>query len=412
MSKFFITTPIYYVNSQPHLGHAYTTLAADVLARYHRLKGDKVWFLTGTDEHGAKIAAAAELAGKNPKQFVDEISVLYRNYWDRLSISYDQFIRTTDLEHEQSVKIFIKKLQKVGAIYESEYQGLYCVGCEKFIKPSDLIEGKCPDHGTFPQQLKERNYFFKLTDYLPRIKDLITRDEIKIQPLEKKNEALGLITQGLEDFSLSRESVKWGIPMPGQSKQVIYVWVEALLNYISAVGYGRDAELFKAWWPANLHLMAKDILKFHAIYWPALLLAAGEKLPQNLFVHGYFTVNGVKMSKTRGNVIDVGELIDKYGVDATRYLLLSAFSFEQDGDIRAEQFLEKYNADLANNLGNLVSRVSQMVEKYFEGELPAVDIEIEYDLEKIQRSIEQLQFDKAIMGIQAIITQANQLIEK
>ncbi len=411
MSKFYITTPIYYVNDQPHLGHAYTTVAADVLARYHRLKGDDVFFLTGTDEHGAKIAQSAAKAGLEPQQFVDQISQKYKDTWQALQISHDHFVRTTDPQHQQSVQAFIKKLMDQGAIYEGQYAGLYCVGCEKFIKENELVDGRCPDHGTAPELIKEKNYFFKLTDYLDKLKYLISKDELKILPEEKKNEALGLIEQGLEDISISRSSVKWGIPLPNDPQQVIYVWVDALLNYISAIGYGRDSANFQKWWPADLHLMAKDILKFHAIFWPALLLAAGERLPKTIFAHGFFTINGEKMSKTKGNVINPNDLIKKFGSDATRYLLLSQFSFSQDGDLKIANFAEKYNADLANNLGNLVSRVANMIERYFDGQLPDLEIETEYDLEKVNRYLENFQFDKALAEVQAIIARANQCIE-
>ncbi len=411
MSKFYLTTPIYYINAKPHLGHAYTTIAADILARYHRLKGDDVWFLTGTDEHGDKIAEAAALAKQEPQEFADKTSQLYKDAWKNLNISNDQFIRTTDEEHKESVEIFMQKLLDKGAIYKGDYEGLYCTGCEKFIKEEELVDGQCPDHQKAPDKIKEKNYFFKLSDYLAQVKTLIENNTIKILPEEKKNEVLGLFKQGLEDFSVSRESVEWGIPMPGDEQQKIYVWIEALQNYISALGYGRDEENFKKLWPANLHLMAKDIIKFHAVYWPAMLIAAGERPPKTIFAHGFFTVNGQKMSKTLGNVLDTNDLIEEFGVDATRYLLMSQFSFERDGDIKEEMFIEKYNSDLANNLGNLVSRVANMIDKYFDGVLPEVDIEVGYDLEKVNRFIENYQFDKALTEIQAIISRANQVIE-
>lgn len=412
MSKHYLTTPIYYVNAWPHLGHAYTTLAADILARYYRLKGDEVLFLTGTDEHGAKIQQAADKAGKAPQIFVDEVSSRYKAVWEKLNISYDQFIRTTDAEHIASVQKFMERLQERKALYLEEYSGLYCVGCEKFITEKDLVDGKCPDHGTAPEKIKEKNYFFKLKEYLPFVKQLIEKDEIKILPQEKKNEVLGLFKQELEDFSLSRQNVTWGIPMPFDTAQTVYVWVDALINYISAVGYGRDEVKYKKWWPADLHLMAKEILKFHAVYWPAMLMAAGEKLPHEIFVHGYFTVNGEKMSKTKGNVLDPVAMVEKFGADATRYLLMSQFPFERDGDIKAEQFMEKYNSDLANNLGNLVSRVSQMIEKFFNGEVPEFEIEVDYDLEKINRLLEELQFSRALEEMWKIISTANQMIEE
>jgi len=361
MKKILITTPIYYVNDKPHIGHAYTTLAADVLTRFFRAQGKEVFFLTGTDEHGAKIADSAEKSGKSPKEFCDEISDLFKKSWENLNIKYDYFVRTTDKRHEEAVKKFIEKLKEKDAIYEKEYEGLYCVGCEKFLTEKELVDGICPDHKTKPEIISEKNYFFKLKDYLKEIENLIRKNKLEIGPEHIKNEVLGLLKQGLDDFSISRqkERVKWGIDLPFDNNQIIYVWVDALLNYISAVGYGDNKKEFKKWWEDAriVHLLGKDILKFHAIYWPAMLLAVGEKIPEQEFIHGFFTINGQKMSKTLGNVIDSNKIVEKFGVDATRYLLLSQFPFGQDGDIKQEKFIEKYNSDLANGLGNLVARV-------------------------------------------------------
>ena len=375
--RFYITTPIYYVNDKPHIGHAYTTIAADVLARWHRLEGDEVFFLTGTDEHGAKVAQSAEELKKTPQQLCDENSKKFKQAFKNLNIDYSYFIRTTDQRHKEAVAKFMQKLWKNGEgdIYEGTYEGLYCTGCENFLTEKELIDGKCPNHLKAPEKIKEKNYFFKLEKYLPQVRELIEKDEIKIRPEDKKKETLGLFKQGLEDFSLSRERVKWGIPLPFDQSQVTYVWVEALQNYISAIGYGDNQKEFEKWWVETgpLHLMAKDILKFHCVYWPALLLAAGEKPPKEIFVHGFFTINGQKMSKSLGNVIDPEELVKKYGADATRYLLLAQFPFGQDGDIKAEKFDEQFNADLANGLGNLVSRVLNLVVKYNESKVPERD---------------------------------------
>ncbi|MDO8668764.1 MAG: methionine--tRNA ligase [Candidatus Buchananbacteria bacterium] len=375
MKKFYITTPIYYVNDKPHIGHAYTTIAADVLARYHRLKGDEVFFLTGTDEHGSKVAESAQAANKSPQEFCDENSAKFQMVWDRLNISHNNFLRTTSLQHKQGVEKFLNKLKESGSIYESDYQGLYCTGCERFITEKELLDGLCPDHKKAPEVLKEKNYFFKLKDYLPQIAKLINSGELMILPENKKNEVLGLIKQGLDDFSISRESVKWGIKIPFNDSQITYVWVEALQNYITGIGYGADEENFNKFWPADIHLMAKDIIKFHALYWPAMLLAAGLPLPKVIFAHGFFTIDGEKMSKTLGNVIDPEALVDEFGSDAVRYLLLSQFPFGADGDVKAGNFVIQYNSDLANGLGNLTSRVLSMAEKYFDGVVPEKDFE-------------------------------------
>lgn len=288
LKKFYITTPIYYVNDKPHIGHAYTTIAADVLARYYRQKEYDVFFLTGTDEHGAKVAESAKEAGLGPQAFTDQNSELFKQVFNELHISNDYFIRTTDKRHEESVKKFIQRLYDQKDIYEGKYEGLYCIGCEKFMTEKELVDGMCPDHSKPPEKVSEKNYFFKLSKYLPKVKELIEKNKIKVQPEERKNEVLGLFKQGLDDFSVSREKVEWGIPLPFDEKQKTYVWVEALQNYISAIGYGDNEQEFKKWWPANVHIMAKDIIKFHAIYWPAMLIAAGEKSPKTIYVHGFF----------------------------------------------------------------------------------------------------------------------------
>jgi len=409
--KFYITTPIYYVNDKPHIGHAYTTIAADVLARYYRQKEYDVFYLTGTDEHGAKVAESAVEAGQKPQAFADQNSELFRKSFNELNISNDYFIRTTDKRHEESVRKFMQKLFDQGDIYEGTYEGLYCVGCEKFITDKELVDGLCPDHKKPPAKVKEKNYFFKLSKYLPQIKELIAKDKILVRPEGRKNEVLGFFKQGLEDFSVSREKVKWGIALPFDDRQKTYVWVEALQNYISAVGYGDNKEDFAKWWPAEVHLMAKDIIKFHAIYWPALLIAAGEKPPQQVYVHGFFSLDGKKMSKSLGNVIDPSELIKEFGVDATRYLLLSQFPFGQDGDIKRSLFKEKYNADLANNLGNLVSRVLNMIEKYCDGKIPK-QVPSPVYLKSIKERIEDLKFDQALKEVWQAIAKVNQTIDE
>ena len=377
-SRFFVTTPIYYVNDKPHIGHAYTTIAADVLARFHRMNGEETFFLTGTDEHGSKVAQTAEKLGKNPQQLCDENVSFFKEAWKNLNVSYDYFVRTTDSRHEKAVQKLLNELNRATTddgqkvVYPGEYSGLYCVGCEKFITEKELVNGLCPEHQKKPEKVSEKNYFFRLSSYLERVEKLILENKLTVLPEERKNETLGLLKQGLEDFSISREKVSWGIPLPFDPKQNAYVWVDALPNYISAVGYGDDPEQFKKWWKDAyvVHLIGKDILKFHAIFWPAMLKAVGEKLPDVIFVHGYFTIKGRKMSKTLGNVVDPNFLVEKYGTDATRYLLLTQFPFGQDGDIGERRLDEKYNSDLANDLGNLVSRVIKMVKSYCEGKIP------------------------------------------
>jgi methionyl-tRNA synthetase len=400
MSKFYITTPIYYVNDKPHIGHAYTTIAADVLARYHRLAGDEVFSLTGTDEHGAKVAESADRAGKTPQEFCDENSAKFQLLWDRLDIANDYFIRTTSDYHKIGVAAFLNRLHEAGAIYEGEYQGLYCTGCENFITEKELVDGKCPAHNKAPEAIKEKNYFFRLKDYLPKVKELLDSGELKILPASRHQEVMGLLRQGLDDFSISRQSVKWGIGLPFDNRQVTYVWVEALQNYITALGYGQDGDKLEKFWPADIHLMAKDIIKFHAIFWPAMLIAAGLPVPKVVFAHGFFTVDGQKMSKSLGNVIDPDALVDELGADAVRYLLLSQFPFGADGDVKASNFAIQYNSDLANGVGNLTARVAAMAEKYFGGEAPEKDKEFADEVAGIwgqyREAMADFQIDKAI----------------
>jgi len=396
MNKYYITTPIYYVNSRPHIGHAYTTIAADILARYYAFKfgNENVYFLTGTDEHGAKIAQAAEKEGKQPLAFADEVSNEYRETWKALNIQNNDFIRTTEERHESIAKELLTKLKNAktpkgnDVLYKDKYEGLYCVGCEAYKKEEDLVDGKCPDHGTEPQFLSEENWYLRLSDFGEVIKEKIQSNEFEIFPAGRKKEVLSFIEHGLEDVAISRQNLKWGIPLPFDPDQVAYVWIEALMNYVSALGYP-DNEKFKKFWPANTQLLAKDILKFHCIIWPAMLIALDIELPKEFFVHGFFTINGQKMSKTRGNVIDPRDLVAEYGADAARYLIISQFQFGSDGDVKADEFKTKYNADLANGLGNLVSRVLAMAEKYSESKVPDKEFNAEIDLKKVWQQVEQ-----------------------
>src|SRR3989344_6468982 len=374
MDRFYVTTPIYYVNDRPHIGHAYSTIAADVLARFWRLHlgEDKVWFLTGTDEHGGKIEQAAQKAGKSPQAFCDEISGQFKSAWEKLGLGFNDFIRTTEPRHEKAVTAFLLALRDAktpqgnSVVFEGEYSGLYCTGHEAFLKESDLVKGLCPDHKTKPELIKEKNWFFKLSDFTPALTKLIESDKIEVAPVSRKHEVLSFLKQGLEDIAISRPQVKWGIPLPYDTAQTIYVWVDALINYISAVGYGDDRELLARWWPADLHIIGKDIIKFHCVIWPALLMAVGLEPPRKIFAHGFFTVRGQKISKTIGNVVDPLDIASRYGSDALRYFLLREISFGEDGDFSEEKLKQVYNGELANMLGNYVSRITALGEKFGE----------------------------------------------
>lgn len=371
MNKFYITTAIDYTNASPHLGHALEKVQADAIARYQRilLSGDNVHFLTGTDEHGIKIVRSAEVAGKDVRNFADENFSKFKKLANDLDISNDDFIRTSDKErHWPGAQLLWKKLEEAGDIYKSKYKGYYCVGCEAYVTERDLVGGKCPAHNQEPEAIEEENYFFRLSKYADKIESIIKNEELKIFPESRKNEVLAMIGKGIEDISFSRPAEKlkgWGVPVPNNESQLMYVWCDALANYISALGYGSsDDGSFKKFWPADLHVVGKDILRFHAVIWPAMLLSAGLELPKALFVHGHILSGGKKMSKTLGNIIDPFDLINEYGADAVRYYLLREILPFDDGDITLEKFKEAYNANLANGLGNLVSRVMKMSEQY------------------------------------------------
>jgi len=371
VSKFYVTTPIYYVNDRPHLGHSYTAIAADILARYQRLTHKKVFFLTGTDEHGAKIEAIAQKNNKTPKELADENSEAFRKNWKLLNISFDKYIRTTDPGHVLAVQKALQKLYNKGIIYKGEYEGLYCVGCEQYKTESDLVNGECPDHKVKPQLVKEESYLFKLSSFEKKLKSKIESKELGIYPKEKRNEVISFLEKGLKDISISRKNVKWGVPLPFNSDFTAYVWIDALLNYLTGLGWKGDLEL-SSFWPPEVQLMAKDILRIHSTIWPALLLALDIPLPQTIFAHGYFTINGQKMSKSLGNVIWPEELVKKFGADATRYLLISACPFGKDGDLSLDKLEEKYNSDLANGIGNLTNRILTMLENKLNGVVPKV----------------------------------------
>jgi len=370
MEKFYLTTPIYYASGKPHIGHSFTAVFADVVARRQKSKGKDVYLSAGLDEHGSKIEEKAKKENKDPQKFVDEIAQSYLSAWKSLGIGYTDFIRTTSEKHKNGVLEFVKKLWDTGDIYEGEYEGLYCVGCENFVLERNLVNGLCPDHLVAPQKIKEKNYFFNLKKYLPEIKKKIEKEELKIIPDSRKNETLAMMESGVSDFSVTRENLQWGIPFPYGKNQTIYVWADALMNYASILDYP-NGENFKKYWPPDLHIIGAEINKFHSIYWPAMLMSADLPLPKEIFIHGLLTVNGQKMSKTIGNVIDPIELAEKFGADAARYLLLSQFPASEHGDVKAEEFARKYNSDLANGIGNLLERSFTMIIDYRGGILDA-----------------------------------------
>ena len=373
MGTYYLTTPIYYVNAEPHLGHAYTTIVADALARWHRLLGDEVHFLTGTDEHGLKIQQAAEAAGTTPQEFVDRIAPLFMAAWERLDISHDDFIRTTEERHKRGVAALLQKCWEAGDIELDTYRGLYCVACEAYYVEDDLDGGLCPIHKRPVEQVEEENWFFRLSRFEQRLLDWYASHPGAVVPDFRLNEVTGFIRQGLQDFSVSRKSLTWGIPLPFDPSHVAYVWFDALANYVTAVGYGTDDERFAKWWPVGHHLIGKDILRFHNVYWPAMLMSAGIEPPRGWAVGGWLLVGGEKMSKTTGNVVNPLDLVDDIGVDAFRYYVLADTAYGNDGDFTWEGLVARYNSDLANNLGNLAARVATVVDKKCGGRGTAPD---------------------------------------
>lgn len=422
MQRIYLTTPIYYINAEPHLGHTYTTVIADTLKRYYRQQGIESFFLTGTDEHGDKIAQAAKESGLDPQSFADRQSAIFRSTWDACGIAYDHFIRTTDAYHKAVVQEILQKIYDAGDIYFGEYGGYYCYGCERFYTPKELVDGKCPDHRKEPAYIHEKNYFFRMSKYQQRLIDHIHAQPDFIRPEKYRAEVLAFLREPLEDLCISRprSRLEWGIPLPFDSSYVTYVWFDALINYVSALKV-RGESFFQAFWPKANHLIAKDILKPHAVYWPTMLMAAGLPLYERLNVHGYWVMESGKMSKSLGNVVRPLEMKGRYGMDAFRYFLLREMVFGEDATFSPDAFVARVNADLANNLGNLVNRVLAMQEKYFDGlvqplgatwakediELRGAFLQAEKDLDRHMR---ELHFHRALEAIWKAVDHANRYI--
>ncbi len=421
---FYVTTPIYYVNDIPHIGHAYTTIAADVLARYKRLEGHQVFSLTGTDEHGQKVEKAAEERGVDPKVHCDEMVKRFQSLWQRLNISNNDFIRTTEIRHKRVVQKILQDLYDHGEIYQDNYQGWYCVPCERFWTEKDLSEGNCPDCLRSVVEISEKNYFFRMSKYQSWLIEHIEKNERFILPPSRRNEILGFLRSPLEDLCISRpkKRLKWGIEIPFDTDYVTYVWFDALINYVTGVGYASGENPFSQFWPEAIHLIGKDILTTHTVYWPTMLKAMGLTPPKMVFAHGWWTIEGKKMSKSLQNVVEPNRLIDLYGVDAVRYFLMREVPFGTDGDFSHAAMVHRINSDLANDLGNLFSRALSMVVRYFDGLIPKPSLVLEVDrglreisekiLPQISQQMDDLAFSKVLVSIWEIVNASNKYIDE
>ncbi|SDW34100.1 methionine--tRNA ligase [Paenibacillus sp. CF384] len=422
---FYITTPIYYPSDKLHIGHAYTTVAGDAMARYKRLRGYDVWYLTGTDEHGQKIERKAQEKGKTPQQFVDDIVVTIKELWKKLDISNDDFIRTTEDRHKSVVEQIFDQLLQQGDIYKGNYEGLYCTPCESFFLERQLVNGNCPDCGRPVELVKEESYFFRMSKYADRLLQFYEENPEFIQPESRKNEMINnFIKPGLEDLAVSRTTFDWGVKVKGDPKHVVYVWIDALSNYITAMGYGSDnPSQYDKFWPADVHLVGKEIVRFHTIYWPIMLMALDLPLPKKVFAHGWLLMKDGKMSKSKGNVVDPVTLIDRYGLDALRYYLLREVPFGADGTFTPENFVERINFDLANDLGNLLNRTIAMIDKYFGGDVPAYDGNVTaFDetlstlavgtAEQVEAAMERMEFSVALTAIWQLVSRTNKYIDE
>ncbi len=413
VKKFYVTTAIDYVNARPHIGHAYQKIIADVLARWNKIKGREVFFLTGTDEHGQKLARSAAEKGKTPKEFVDEISPKFKQAWESLDIQFDRFIRTTDKDHEKKVKEFIEIVEKKGDIYKGEYKGLYCEGCEAYITEKDLVKGKCPFHPNKKiKKLKEETYFFKLSKYEKKLLELYNKNQKYILPLFRREEIVNRVEEGLRDLSISRlkENLPWGIEFPLDKKHVTYVWFEALLNYITGIGWPNDKK-FKKFWPADIEILGIDNAWFHCVIWPAMLFSAGIEPPKTILINGFLTFNGKKISKSLGNDISPEELVKKYSADSIRYYVCRNFVFGQDGDFSEKELITRHNNELANKLGNLVSRVAGLIEK-FGTEKTENKLIKKLNEKKIEKYFENFELDKTLGEIFAFIDACNEYVQE